>query len=272
MIDTITVIIIIIIILILIILFNKLSECMTSNNDLINLNDFEHKIYSQNGEDGITEKLIDLIYGNDKNNKYYVEFGVENGTECNTRILREKYNWTGLLMDGSNENTDINLRKEFLTKENIVELFKKYNVPKHINLLCVDIDFNDFYLTKEILKEYESDIIIVEYNSTPLANEDKIIIYNSTQMWDYTNYFGASLLSYNKLLNKHNYTLVYCNKNGVNAFYINNKFINQINKILHAGNINEIYRPGNYNSGPNGGHPQDPHDRKYITYDEAINV
>jgi hypothetical protein len=266
------IIILLIIILLIVILFKNLSENMNNQNDLIDLNNYEKKIYSQNGEDGITEKLIDLLYGNDKNNKYYVEFGVENGTECNTRILREKYNWNGLLMDGSNKNTNINLQKEFLTKENIVSLFKKYNVPKHIHLLCVDIDFNDFYLTKEILKEYESDIIIVEYNSTHLSNEDKIVIYNSTQMWDYTNYFSASLLSYTKLLNKYNYTLVYCNKNGVNAFYINNKFIDKINKIINAGDINKIYRPGGYGLGPNGGHPSDPQDRPYIKYYEAINL
>ena len=32
---------------------------------------------------------------------------------CNTRILRERYNWNGLQMDGSNENLEINLRKEW---------------------------------------------------------------------------------------------------------------------------------------------------------------
>ncbi len=265
-------IILLIIILLIVILFRNSIENMYNQNDLIDLNNYEKKIYSQNGEDGISEKIIDLLYGNDKNNKYYVEFGVENGMECNTRILREKYNWNGLLMDGSNENTNINLQKEFLKKENIVELFKKYNVPNHINLLCVDIDFNDFYLTNEILKKYESDIIIVEYNATHLANEDKIVIYNSTQMWDYTNYFGASLLSYTKLFNKYNYTLVYCNKNGVNAFYINNKFIDKINKIINAGDINKIYRPSTYGLGPNGGHPSDPFNRQYITYEKAIKL
>jgi len=74
----------------------------------IDLELFEFKLYSQNGEDGIITKLIDLIYENNKYNKYYVEFGVENGSECNTRILREQYNWSGLQMDGSNENEFIN--------------------------------------------------------------------------------------------------------------------------------------------------------------------
>ncbi len=236
----------------------------------IDLNNFEEKIYSQNGEDGIVKKLLEIVYDKDKNNKYYVEFGVESGMECNTRILREQYKWTGLLMDGSNENTDINLQKEFLTKENIINLFKKYNVPKYINLLCIDIDYNDFYLLKEILKEYESDIIILEYNATHLSNEDKVVIYNPTTMWDYSNYFNASLLSQNKLLTKHNYTLVYCDNKGVNAFYINNKFMDKIKTIKNAGDVDKIYKPAKYGSGPNGGHPQDTLNRPYITYDEAI--
>ena len=84
----------------------------------MNLEFFEKKIFSQNGEDGITMKLLELLYCNkDDNNiidKYYVEFGVENGKECNTKILREKYKWKGLQMDGSNEDNKINLKKEFI--------------------------------------------------------------------------------------------------------------------------------------------------------------
>ena len=86
---------------------------------------FEKKVFSQNGEDGITMKLCELIYGENNDNKFYVEFGVENGSECNTRILGEKYNWKGLQMDGSNENNKINLKREFIMKENLVELLKK---------------------------------------------------------------------------------------------------------------------------------------------------
>ena len=86
----------------------------------MDLSCFEKKIFSQNGEDGITMKLIELIYNGDNDNKYYVEFGVQDGIECNTRILRENYNWKGLQMDGGNDNNIINLKKEFITKENIV--------------------------------------------------------------------------------------------------------------------------------------------------------
>jgi hypothetical protein len=221
----------------------------------MDLSIFENKIFSQNGEDGITMKLIELIYEGDNYNKIYVEFGVENGMECNTRILREKYNWGGLQMDGSNENLWINLRKEFIMKENVVELFRKYHVPYNINLLSVDIDYNDFYCLKEILANYQCDIIICEYNATHLANEDKIIIYDKNGRWDGSNYFGASLLSLDKLGRKYNYSLIYCNNNGVNCFFIHNDIIKNKNlQIKDIGDIEKIYKPAIYGVGPNGGH------------------
>ena len=229
-------------------------------------NNFEKKIYSQNGEDGITMKLLELVY-NDPYNKYYVEFGAENGKECNTRILLENYGWKGLLMDGTYWNHLINLQKEFITKENIVELFKKYSVPKKINLLSVDIDYNDFYVLHSILKEYVCDIIICEYNSTHLAHEDKIIIYSATSGWDGTNYFGASLYSLQKLGELYNYSLVCCDSRGVNCFFIHNDIVKKKNIVIDP--IEKVYRKG-YGPGPNGGHRQDMQYRKYISFNEAI--
>jgi len=234
---------------------------------------FENKIFSQNGEDGITMKLVELIYNGNNDNKFYVEFGVENGMECNTRILREIYNWNGLQLDGGNENDNFNLRKEFIMKENVVELFRKYNVPKNINVLSVDIDFNDFYCLKEILANYQCDIIICEYNATHLSNEDKVVIYDKNGRWDGSNYFGVSLLSLDKLGKKYNYSVVYCNKNGVNCFLINNNLINNKNlQFKNLGDIKQIYKPARYGRGPNGGHRQDPYNRQYISFEEAINV
>ena len=218
-------------------------------------------------------KLIELIYDGNNDNKFYVEFGVENGMECNTRILREKYNWNGLQMDGSNEDDSINLRKEFIMKENVVDLFRKYNVPEKINVLSVDIDFNDFYCLKEILDNYQCDIIICEYNATHLANEDKIVIYDKNGRWDGSNYFGVSLLSLDKLGKKYNYSLIYCNKNGVNSFFIHNDIIKNMNlQINHIGDITQLYKPAGYGHGPNGGHRQDPYNRQFISFDEAINL
>ncbi len=235
----------------------------------IDLSQFEKKYFSQHAEDGVTLKLTELLYDNPKN-KYYVEFGVENGDECNTRVLREKSNWTGLLMDGSHENAERNLKKEFITKDNILSLFGKYNVPKHINLLCVDIDYNDYYCLAPILKNYTCDIIILEYNGTHLPSEDKVVQYGESLMWDRTNYFGASLLAFHKLCMGRGYTLVYCDTSGTNAYFVRNALLKERGvSIKNMGNIEAIYRVPTYGSGPNGGHPADEKNRPYLTSDSA---
>lgn len=229
---------------------------MSDNSDL---SQYEKKIFSQNGEDGITLEIVSRL---NLKNSYFVEFGTQDGSQCNTRILREYKSWTGLLMDGTYENEDINLKKEFITKENIIELFEKYNVPKHFELLSIDIDYNDFHVLHEILKKYSMDIIILEYNAFFLPNEDAVIKYDKYGMWDGSNYFGASLLSFQKLLNKFNYSLVYTEQRGVNAFFVKNIHKDKFNIY---DDINKLYNPPKYGKGPRGGHKEDVKKRQFIT-------
>jgi FkbM family methyltransferase len=230
----------------------------------INLNKYEKKIFSQNGEDGITIEIINRL--NIKNG-FYVEFGTQNGEECNTRILREIYNWNGLLMDDFYENTDINLKKEFITRENIVNLFDKYNVPQKFNLLSIDIDFNDFYVLHKILQNYEMDIIILEYNAYFYSDEDFIVKYEQMGRWDGTNYFGASLLSYTKLLNKFGYSLIYTEKKGVNAFFVKKE---NNDKFEFHNKINFLYNSAKYGCGPRGSHTKDNKLREYVNFNDIV--
>lgn len=231
------------------------------NTDLFK---YEKKVFSQNGEDGITLEIINRL--NIKNG-FYVEFGTQDASECNTRILRETLGWNGLLMDGFYENTNINLRKEFITRENIINLFIKYKVPQKFDLLSIDLDLNDFYVLYEILQKYEMDIIILEYNSYFRPHEDAIVKYDPKSTWDYTNYFGASLLSYTKLLNKFGYTLVYTETKGVNAFFVKNE---HNHKFEFHGEINLLYNEAKYGWGPRGSHGEDKKLREYLKFDDIV--
>jgi hypothetical protein len=106
-----------------------------------------------------------------------------------------------------------------------------------------------------------------------LTHEDKIVIYNPNGYWNGTNYYGVSLLSLYKLGKKYNYTLVYCNANGVNSFFIRDDIIREKNiNIINAGNIAKLYRPPTYGKGPNGGHRQDPQNRQFIGFEEALEI
>ena len=99
----------------------------------------ENRVFSQNKEDGVIKKLNILL--NKTHNGFYVEFGTEDAQECNTRYLRENFDWHGLLMDGSHENLAINLHKEDITHSNILGLFEKYNVAENFDLLSEDTDY-----------------------------------------------------------------------------------------------------------------------------------
>ena len=94
------------------------------------LTDIEFKVFSQFGDDGIIQYLIhhlDLPHS-------FVEFGVEDYTEANTRFLLVNDNWRGLVMDGSRKHVqsirheDIYWRHDltavcsFIDRENINSL------------------------------------------------------------------------------------------------------------------------------------------------------
>ena len=68
---------------------------------MINLNDFRKKVYSQFEEDGITEKIFELV---GTTNKVCVEFGVEDGMQCCSRILWENNGFKQILFDNICEN------------------------------------------------------------------------------------------------------------------------------------------------------------------------
>jgi hypothetical protein len=53
----------------------------------------ERKVYSQNGEDGILGEIFRRI---GTTHRYFVEFGVETGRECNSARLVFQEQWRGL--------------------------------------------------------------------------------------------------------------------------------------------------------------------------------
>jgi hypothetical protein len=221
---------------------------------------------SQHGEDGITLAIFKAI---GCINKYYVEFGASNGEQCNTRVLRETEGWTGLLMDQKYpDNTDINLKKEFVTKDNINDLFKKYEVPCSFDLLSIDIDYNDWYMWYYLDNKYKPRVVISEINSTHPPGEDKVVIYNELG-WDYSNYFGGSLTAFYNLAQFKGYSLVYLEKSGVDAFFILNEALQNIN-FKNINNVDLLYKPPRYgNSG--FGHGSDQLNRTYLKSTDILN-
>ena len=211
----------------------------------------EKKVFSQNGEDGIIECIFDMI---GTTNKYYVEFGVEDGNECNSKNLRVNHGWTGLMMDGGNDNKDIGLHQEFITRENILDLLRKYNVPTELDMLSIDIDGNDYYVWEEILKEYKPRMVVMEYNAKFKPPDDRTIKYNPTHMWKsktypLSSYYGASMQALYRLGKANNYTLVANDGIGINLFFLRDDVFEPVaSSFPMAGQPMQLFRETTYNA------------------------
>jgi hypothetical protein len=73
--------------------------------------------------------------------------------------------WRGILFDGEFSNDEINLRKEFIIPSTVGDVFKKYNVPKDVDYISVDIDSCDVFVLEAILSaRYRPRVVTIEYN------------------------------------------------------------------------------------------------------------
>lgn len=210
-----------------------LIENQKKNQNNNHLSYSEFKVFSQFGEDGIIQYLINNI---PIKNKIFIEFGVENYTESNTRFLLMNNNWSGLVMDGSQENInfikndrsiywkyDIKAICSFITRENINKIFSENNIEGDIGLLSIDIDGNDYWVWKAI-NIINPRIVICEYNSLFGMNKSITIPYNAAfnrTNSHYSNlYWGASLKALYNLAQDKGYDFVGCNSAGNNAFFV----------------------------------------------------
>lgn len=216
----------------------------------------ERREYSQNGEDGMIAAVFAMI---GTTNKYFVEFGVEDGIECNTRYLSKHKGWKGLLMDGSHDNPKLNLHKEFITAENIEVLFAKYHAPKEFDLLSIDIDGNDYWVWKAITG-YAPRVVIMEYNACIPYDPAVTVPYDPQFQWDKTDYYGASLSALVALGKSKGYTLVGTDPHGVNSFFVRDDLIPG---KFHVQNPEGIYRPAAFKGKKGNKHPKDPQNREW---------
>ena len=223
----------------------------------MDLSKFENKIFSQNGEDGILEKICKVISVKDK---FYVESRVYDGTERNTKYLMEKKGWKGILFDDVYANIKENLYTEFFHYDNTSFIFTKYDIPKDFDLLSLHINYNNFYILKKILLlGYKPRIIVTQYNSYIDPKEDKIVVYNDDYKWEGTDYFDASSLSYKKLLEEFGYSIIYYEKSGNNLFAVLKEYEKKfkVNKPVY----NKVFTNWKYF--------QDFYKREYISYEET---
>jgi hypothetical protein len=188
---------------------------------IVDVTRYERRIGSQNGEDGILEAVFAAI---GTTNRYFVEFGSGNLSECNTVYLARWKGWRGLWMDAAYLDRRGRVKREWVTVENIEALFERYGVPRRFDLLSIDVDGNDYWIWKAITS-YEPRVVVIEYNASLPPSESRVIPYEPAFQWDGTDYYGASLLALARLGRAKGYVLVGCDSSGTNAFFVHQSLV-----------------------------------------------
>lgn len=201
------------------------------------IHDWESKIYSQNGEDGILLNLFSRIGATSRRT---LEFGCSTGLECNSANLVIGFGWSALLLDANathitkartffddhlgSHRDRVELRAEFVTPANINQLLAEATpAGEELDLLSIDIDSSDYWVW-EAVEGFSPRVVVCEYNAsfgptrsvtvTPRDGFDPFDLHPSGF------YHGASIAALHTLGTARGYQLIGTDSSGVNAFFV----------------------------------------------------
>lgn len=198
------------------------------------LNQYEAQVFSQSGEDGILGEIFRRIGTTDRR---FVEIGVGDGLENNTAYLLAG-GWSGVWLEGSAESVrqaTRNFREPvasgrlvihhgLVTAESIGPSLANLGVGAEPDLVSIDVDRNTYYVW-QALSSCRPRAVVVEYNATVPPTDEWVVAYDPAKLWNGTNYFGASLKSYELLGRRLGYSLVGCGLAGTNAFFVRDDLV-----------------------------------------------
>jgi len=198
----------------------------------VDLRAAERKVFSQFGEDGVIEKVFELI---EPTARYCVEFGAHNGkTNSNVRNLVVNHDWSCFQIEGDEKKAaklaanyaDYPKNKSqqaWVWPGNVELLFEEAGVPKDLDLLVIDIDSNDYYVWRAI-HDFRPKLVIIEANFFFPPPELMVIDFHPMNYWDGTYYAGASIQSLYELGKKKGYELIHQLSAGPNLIFVDEKY------------------------------------------------
>jgi hypothetical protein len=203
----------------------------------------EFSVFSQFGEDGIIQFLVQRV---SIEHDVFVEFGVEDYTESNTRFLLSHDNWRGLILDGGSAHVEfversglawrhhLDARSAFVDRDNINALIGGGGISGDIGLLSIDIDGNDYWVL-EAIDVVSPRILVAEYNSNFGPDSAVTIPYDPSfrrAEAHYSHlYWGASLTALSELAARKGYALVGGNSAGNNAFFVRRDVLGDLREL-----------------------------------------
>jgi len=205
-----------------------------SMQTLSSLKNAEFRVSSQWGQDGIIDWLVEranIPY----ESQSFIEFGVEDYSEANTRFLLQNRNWRGLILDGSSAMVealkryslawkhDIKAVPSFITRENINGLISDAGFIGDVGLMSVDVDGNDYWIW-EAIDVVRPILCVCEYNAVFGDVYPITVPYDPAFMRTekhFSNlYFGASIGALRFLAAKKGYRFAGTTSAGNDAFFV----------------------------------------------------
>ena len=238
-----------------------LAQLNNTRAGVRDLSEVEFQVFSQFGDDGIIQWLVHKL---EIQERTFIEFGVQDYTESNTRFLLVKDKWSGIVIDGNAVDVDyiskdpvstlFDLRpiNAFITAENVNELIAGADMVGRIGLLSIDIDGMDYWIWNAV-ECVDPAIVIVEYNSgfgpqraitVPYKPDfDRAVAHHSRLYW------GASIVAFQDLANAKGYGFIGCNANGNNAYFVRNEYMDMpeitlLRKTYKAASFSEYAENG----------------------------
>lgn len=196
------------------------------------LHAFEHRVHSQNGEDGVVQEIFARIGAPTKT---FIEIGVGDGWENNTLFLLP-LGWRGVWVDAdpalgatiaewpAETQATLKFAIATVTAENVTKVLEELGAPREPDLLSIDVDQNTYHVWAT-MQDWRPRLIVVEYNANLPPTVDWKVDYDPTRGWDGSINFGASLKALERLGRRFGYQLVHCELCGVNAFFVRDDLV-----------------------------------------------
>jgi hypothetical protein len=189
---------------------------------------YEHRQYSQNGEDGMLKELFTRIGITDK---LVAEIGVEDGRESNAATLVTQYGWSALLIEGDTRLYPklaaryagierVRTACRFVTRENVIDIFASHGIPTSFDCLSIDVDGNDYWFWRELARQYCPRVVVIEFNPSLSPPTDIVFPYDPAHRWNGNTEFGASLVALVRLGGDLGYAFAGVEPRGINAFFV----------------------------------------------------
>ena len=182
---------------------------------------FKTKLFNFNSESHEeAKKIIDLCQKLKIYKGYYVDIGASDGwSSSSTFTFAKNDNFSGLSIELNKKAykkmefiykkfKNIQLSNSKVTPDNVLELFEKNNVPKHFDILNLDIDSYDLFVVKSLLSIYKPKIIFMEINEKIPPPIYFTVLYDENHFWQVDDFYGCSLQAAYEELSKFGYKLI----------------------------------------------------------------